>query len=507
MSESLSQSVFSSPGMESQIAIVGMNGRFPNSPTLEQWWRNLCEGVELVSFFSDDQLISAGSEAKTLDDPTYVKAAAIVGGDEIKRFDASFFGFSPREAELMDPQHRVFLECAWHALENAGYSPNTLEGRVGVYAGQTVSSYWLQNVLLNPDIVDAKRKQEAGAGSAHDFLATRVSYKLNLKGPAITVQTACSTSLVAVHLACQSLLSGECDMALAGGVSLAVPQAAGYWYQEGGILSPDGHCRVFDAKAQGTVPGSGAGIVVLRRLKDALEGGDNVIAIIRGSAINNDGGLKVSFTAPGIDGQFEAISEALAIAGVRPESITYVEAHGTGTALGDPAEIAALTKAFGPNSKIKQWCAIGSVKSNMGHLDVAAGVAPVALDLLGAHVVGRAQALAQMAPGEAAGARQHGRAKVGHLEPAVRGDQDVLRLEVAMDDVVCVRVVERVGHGHELLRRPAAASLGPSGGADSRPRRTARSGQLGECVERNLGRGGRKILRAPFLTGQPYEVA
>jgi len=390
MSESLSQPVFSSPGMEFQIAIVGMNGRFPNSPTLEQWWRNLCEGVELISFFSDGQLVSAGREAKTLDDPAYVKAAAVVGGDEIKRFDASFFGFSPREAELMDPQHRMFLECAWHALENAGYSPNTLEGRVGVYAGQTVSSYWLQNVFLNPDIGDAKRKQEAGAGSAHDFLATRVSYKLNLKGPAITVQTACSTSLVAVHLACQSLLSGECDMALAGGVSLAVPQASGYWYQEGGILSPDGHCRVFDAKAQGTVPGSGAGIVVLRRLKDALDSGDNVIAIIRGSAINNDGGLKVSFTAPGIDGQFEAISEALAIAGVRPESITYVEAHGTGTALGDPAEIAALTKAFGPNSKIKQWCAIGSVKSNMGHLDVAAGVAGLmktALQLQHAQIV------------------------------------------------------------------------------------------------------------------------
>src|SRR5436309_1388989 len=289
-----------------EIAIIGMVGRFPGAKNIDEFWQNLQHGVESVSFFSEEELKSSGVASTLLNDHHYVKAGAIL--NDVELFDAAFFGYNPREAEVMDPQQRLFLECAWEALESAGYDSETYEGLIGVYAGAGMNTY-LFNLYANSAVRESVAGFQAMISNDKDFLSTRVSYKLNLEGPSIVVQTACSTSLVAVHLACQSLLSGECDMALAGGVSLAVPQAAGYWYQEGGILSPDGHCRVFDAKAQGTVPGSGAGIVVLRRLKDALEGGDNVIAIIRGSAINNDGGLKVSFTAPGIDGQFEAISD------------------------------------------------------------------------------------------------------------------------------------------------------------------------------------------------------
>ena len=297
----------------------------------------------------------------------YVKANAILS--DIELFDANFFDFSPKEAELTDPQHRLFLECAWLALENAGYDPETYPGSIGVYAGVGMNTYLLNN--LYP--IDSGSSYQVMIGNDKDFLSTRVSYKLNLTGPSVNVQTACSTSLVAVHLACQSLINGECNMALVGGVSIRVPQKAGYLYQEGMIMSPDGHCRAFDANAKGTVGGNGVGIVVLKGLEEAIADGDNIIAIIRGSAINNDGAVKVGYTAPSVEGQAAVIKQAQGIAEIEPETITYVETHGTGTVMGDPMEIAALKEAFA--TKKKGFCAIGSLKTNMGHLDVAAGVA------------------------------------------------------------------------------------------------------------------------------------
>ncbi|GAB1537440.1 hypothetical protein NUACC21_00820 [Scytonema sp. NUACC21] len=278
-----------------------------------------------------------------------------------------------REAEITDPQHRIFLECACEALESAGYDSQTYKGSIGVYGGSGLSSYLL-NIYLNQNLVNSIDPQQLVLAGNKDFLTTRVSYKLNLEGPSYAVQTACSTSLVAVHLACQSLLNGECDMALAGGVTINATRKAGYMYTEGGILSPDGHCRAFDAKAQGSVGGEGVGIVVLKRLEDALLHRDTIHAVIKGSAINNDGSFKVSYTAPRIDTQAKVIRTAQVVAEVEPETITYVEAHGTGTALGDPIEIAALTQAFRSSTQNKGFCAIGSVKTNIGHLDTAAGV-------------------------------------------------------------------------------------------------------------------------------------
>lgn len=355
------------------IAIIGMTGRFPGSRTLEEFWRNLCEGRELISFFTDEELEASGIDPTVLQDPAYVKAGAIL--EDADLFDASFFGFFPKEAEIMDPQQRIFLEGAWEALEGAGYNPESYKGRIGVYAGESINSYLLNNIGSNYDLIQSLNGMQTFIGNDRDFLTTQVSYKLNLKGPSITVQTACSTSLVAVHLACQSLLSRECDMALAGGVSVAAPLKSGYFYEEGGISSPDGHCRAFDARAQGTVGGNGLGIVVLKRLADALADGDFIHALIKGSAVNNDGSLKVGYTAPSVDGQAEVIAEALAVAGVDCETISYIETHGTGTPVGDPIEIFALKQAFSSAKGKKSFCALGSVKTNMGHLDAAAGVA------------------------------------------------------------------------------------------------------------------------------------
>lgn len=363
---------------DSAIAIIGMSCRFPGADSVERFWRNLCAGVESVSFFSDEELLAAGVDPTFLTDPNYIKAGTILPGVDL--FDAAFFGFTPREAETMDPQQRLFLECAQEALENAGYHADAYAGAIGVFAGAGISSYLLYHLQPNRALVRAIGDYQLVLGNDKDFLPTRVSYKLNLKGPSVTVQTACSTSLVAVHLACQSLLEGECDMALAGGVSIPNLQKTGYWYQEDMIFSPDGHCRAFDAKAQGIVGGCGLGIVVLKRLEEALVDGDTIRAVIKGSAINNDGALKVGYTAPSGEGQAKVIREAQAIAGIEPETITYVETHGTATALGDPIEIAALTQAFQngradfafPNPP---WCAIGSVKTNIGHADAAAGVA------------------------------------------------------------------------------------------------------------------------------------
>jgi acyl transferase domain-containing protein/acyl carrier protein len=354
------------------IAIVGMAGRFPGAKTIDQYWENLCNGVESIVRFTDDELLATGVSQATLADPAYVPYGAAL--DDIDLFDAAFFGFNPREVQITDPQHRLFLECAWEALEQAGYNPETYAGLIGVYAGSSLSSY-LFHLFMNRNHTDAVDDFQVLIGNEVDFLSTRVSYKLGLKGPSASVQTACSTSLVAVQLACHSLQSYQCDMVLAGGVSIHIPQKQGYLYQSEGILSRDGHCRAFDAQASGVVDGNGVGVVLLKRLADAIADGDHIYAVIKGAAINNDGALKVGFTAPSEDGEAEVIAEALGIADVEPDSIGYIETHGTGTSLGDPIEIAALTKVFRSRTERKDFCAIGSVKTNIGHLDAAAGIA------------------------------------------------------------------------------------------------------------------------------------
>jgi acyl transferase domain-containing protein/thioesterase domain-containing protein len=358
----------------SAIAVVGMAGRFPGARNIDEFWRNLRDGVESIRPLSDSELLAAGAGPDELSHSDYVKAAAVL--DDIDMFDASFFGFSPKDASIMDPQHRHFLECAWEAIESAGYAPESFSGSIGVFAGSGMNAYMVHNLLHNRRLMDS-----AGlflirqSGNDKDVLATRVSYQLDLRGPSMSVQTACSTSLVAVHLACQSLLNCECDMALAGGVTIEIPHARGYIYREGEILSRDGHCRAFDASSTGTVFSSGVGVVVLRRLEDAITDHDTIHAVILGSAVNNDGQRKVGYLAPSVAGQAEVIAEALGIAGATADSIAYVETHGTGTRVGDPIEIKALTQAFRETTDRSSYCAIGSLKTNVGHLDTAAGVA------------------------------------------------------------------------------------------------------------------------------------
>jgi 3-oxoacyl-(acyl-carrier-protein) synthase/SAM-dependent methyltransferase len=355
------------------IAIIGLDVRFPGAEDADAFWRNLRAGVESTTFFTDGELAAAGVDPALLADPRYVKANGVLRG--AADFDAAFFGLTPREAEITDPQHRVLLELAWTALENAGCDPARFAGRTGVFAGTGMSTYLLRNLAPNRALVESVGEMALTLGNNKDFAPTRISYKLDLRGPSVAVNTACSTSLVAVHLACQSLLDYQCDLALAGGASIQVPQEQGYRWTEGGIGSPDGRCRAFDARARGTVGGNGAGIVVLKRLADALAGRDTIRAVIRGSAVNNDGAAKVGFTAPGVEGQAQVIAEALAVAGVEPRQITYLEAHGTGTELGDPIEVAALTEAFRGRTADRGFCALGSVKTNFGHLDEAAGIA------------------------------------------------------------------------------------------------------------------------------------
>jgi acyl transferase domain-containing protein len=359
---------------ENAIAVIGMSCRFPDAPNPEHFWSNLRDGRESVTDVTADDLLAAGYDPAVLRHPGYVGKAVVLDG--IDRFDASLFGFSPRDAEILDPQHRLFLESAWEALEDAGYDPWRYSGPVGVFGGVDMS-YYLFQLVGNPELLNSVGMLPLMLANEKDHLATRVAYKLNLKGPAVTVQSACSTSLLAICYACQSLLDYHCDLALAGGSAISVPQGIGYVYQEGGISSPDGHCRAFDASAQGTVGGSGAGLVVLKRLADAIADRDHIRAVIRGYAINNDGSNKVGYTAPSVEGQSEVIAMAQAMAGVSPESISYIEAHGTGTALGDPIEVAALTKVFRAATSRKQFCGIGSVKTNIGHLNSAAGVAGV----------------------------------------------------------------------------------------------------------------------------------
>jgi len=356
-----------------EIAITGMAGRFPGARSVEELWQNLRAGVESISFFSGEELLDAGIAPAQVESPSYVRARGALR--EIAAFDAGFFGYSPREARMIDPQQRLFLECAWAALEDAGYDPLRCAPSlpVGVYAGAGMSDY-LAPAIRDPRVLQGMQSVHLMVGNDKDHLSTRVSYKLGLEGPSLTIQTACSTSLVAIHVAAQALLNGECDMALAGGVSARLPEKAGYPYEEGMIFSPDGHCRAFGAGSKGTVPGHGLGVVVLRRLEDALAAGDSIRAVLKGTAINNDGSQKVGYTAPRIEGQARVIRAAQIVAGVSADSITYVEAHGTGTPMGDPIEVAALTRAFRATTERKGFCALGSVKSNLGHLDTAAGV-------------------------------------------------------------------------------------------------------------------------------------
>ena len=361
------------------VAVIGMVGRFPGAPDLDTFWRNIRDARETISVFAGDELDPYGLPAGADGNPSYVKARGIIDGVDL--FDPGFFGYSGRDAILMDPQQRLFLESCWEALEHAGYHPRSYKGLIGVYGGATQSSYQ-PYLYAHVDLLPSPDPLAIAIANELPFLTTRVSYKLDLKGPSCPVQTACSTSLVAVHLACQGLLNGECDMALAGGVSLRLPQRAGYWYQEESILSPDGHCRSFDHRANGTVFSNGLGVVTLKRLEDALADRDTIYGVIRGSAINNDGSRRASFTAPGVIGQSQVIAGALAAAGVEADTIGYLEAHGTATSLGDSIEIQALTRAFSRGTSRKQYCAIGSVKSNIGHLDAAAGVAGLIKTLL-----------------------------------------------------------------------------------------------------------------------------
>lgn len=356
------------------IAIIGMANRVPGANNPDEYWHNLKNGIESVTHYTDEQLAERGVTPDLLKNPHYVKAGCHL--QNMDHFDPDFFGFSPKEAAILDPQHRHFYECAWEALERAGHPPSRFDGAVGVFAGSGTNAYFAQNLITNKELMNSVGHfLLRHTGNDKDFLATRVSYAFNLKGPSINVQTACSTSSVATHLACQSLLSEECDMALAGGVTLDIPHGLGYLYKEGEILSPDGHCRAFDHRSKGTIFGSGAGVVVLRRLEDAVRDGDHIHAVIIGSAVNNDGNSKVGYLAPSVEGQAEAITEALAIADVDADSIGYVECHGTGTPVGDPIEVAALTEAFNESTERTGYCGIGSVKTSIGHLDTAAGVA------------------------------------------------------------------------------------------------------------------------------------
>ena len=353
------------------VAVIGYACHFPEAPDGETFWRNLLEGRECSRRFTREALLAAGLDTAIIDDPCYVNIGTVL--DNADCFDATLFGYSRQEAESIDPQQRLFLQAVWHALEHAGYAPGAVPHKTGVFASSRMSTYPGREALNVTEVAQVKGLQSL-MGNDKDYIATRAAYKLNLHGPALSVQTACSSSLVAVHLACESLRAGESDMAVAGGVALSFPQQAGYRYQPGMIFSPDGHCRPFDASAEGTWAGNGLGCVVLRRLKDALLSGDPIIAVILSSAVNNDGNRKVGYTAPSVAGQQAVIEEALMLAAIDDRQIGYIETHGTGTPLGDAIEIEALRNVYAPRPP-QQRCALGSVKSNVGHLDTAAGIA------------------------------------------------------------------------------------------------------------------------------------
>ncbi|HEY2031690.1 MAG TPA: type I polyketide synthase [Myxococcales bacterium] len=361
----------------SGIAIVGMSGRFPGAKSVKELWDLVREGRESIRQFSWDE-IDARDPAVLSRDPSYVRARGVLDG--VADFDAPFFGVTPREAELMDPQHRVFLELCWEVLEDAGWDPARYPGSIGIFAGQSLPTYFLANLASEAGVLDRiTGEYQVGSypsvlGNDKDYLATRASYKLDLSGPSMTIQSACSTSLVAVAQAVSSLLAWQCDMAIAGGVSITFPERRGYAFQEGGMVAPDGHCRPFDKDASGTVFSSGAGVVLLKRLEDALTDRDNVVAVIQGAALNNDGQRKVGFMAPSPHRQAEVIATAHAIAGFDPSTIGLVETHGTGTPLGDPIEFEGLSRAFRAGTDKTGFCALGTLKANTGHMEVAAGV-------------------------------------------------------------------------------------------------------------------------------------
>lgn len=365
------------------VAIVGLACRVPGARTVDDFWRNMRDGVESITWFGREELAAAGIDEETLADPDYVPASGHLEGAD--HFDASFFGFNAGEAETMDPQQRMFCETAWEAMEDFGHDPARFDGTVGVFAGSFMNKYMAQNLNTNTRFLRSPMAPATRMFNDKDFLATRIAYLLDLTGPAYTVQTACSTSLVATHVACQSLLSYECDVALAGGVTVNVPLKAGYPVADSGLFSGDGRCRPFDATAGGTVPGNGAVVLVLRRLSEALADRDHIYAVIRGSAVNNDGSMKAGFAAPSVDGQARVIASALAIANVDPSTIGYLEAHGTATQVGDPIEVTALTQAFQLSADAVGQCALGSVKANIGHLDAAAGVAGLMRAALAVH--------------------------------------------------------------------------------------------------------------------------
>ena len=367
-------------GHEHDVAVVGMAGRFPGAADVGELWRNLRDGVESLTFWSDEELAKEGVDPALLADPGYVKACFYL--PDQGQFDAGFFGMNPREAELTDPQQRLFLECCWEALEDAGCDPTRYPGSIGVFAGSGRNLYLLNHLLPNPRVMESMGVVAVSLANEKDFLATRVSYKLDLRGPSVTVQNACASSLVGVHLGCQALLGGEVDAVLAGGVCVAALKKEGYFYVEGGIFAPDGHLRAFDRRAGGQVGGNGVAVLLLKRLDDALQGGDCIRGVIKGSALNNDGEQKVSFSAPGVEGQSRVIAEALEVSGVHPESIGYIETHGTGTHLGDPIEVAALTRAWRQWTEARGICPIGSLKTNIGHLDAGAGAAGMIKALL-----------------------------------------------------------------------------------------------------------------------------
>ncbi|MDM0076073.1 amino acid adenylation domain-containing protein [Variovorax sp. J2P1-59] len=364
------------------VALIAMAGRFPGAADVEQFWDNLMAGRESITFF-DDATLDAGVSAALRADPSYVRARGVI--DDIEQFDAAFFGINPKEAELMDPQHRVFLEICWECLERGGYVPDQAPGPVGVFAGMYNATYFQRHVTAHPDLIDMVGEFQVMLGNEKDYITTRVANKLSLTGPAVSVHTACSTSLVAVAEAFHALRTGQCRMALAGGASVTCPPRSGYLYNEGSMLSPDGHTRSFDAKAKGTVFSDGATVVLLKRLSDAIADGDTIYAVLRGAAINNDGGAKASFTAPSVDGQAAVIEAALASAGVEARSISYVETHGTATPMGDPIEVEGLTRAYAAHTADTGFCTIGSLKSNVGHMVTAAGAAGLIKAALSLH--------------------------------------------------------------------------------------------------------------------------
>jgi len=354
-----------------EVAIIGMAAKFPGAKNIHEFWENLKNGMESISFFSEEELIQLGVNSELVKESNYVKAYGALFQEDIECFDSHFFDYYPKEAEALDPQVRIFHKLCWQALENAGYDCESYNGLIGLYAGASANFTW-ETISYSSNRQGALDGFSAFLLADKDFLSTRTAYKLNLKGPVVAVQSACSTSLLAIHQACRSLLMGECDMVLAGGITIKIPQKIGYIHKKEMILSPDGHCRAFDAEAEGTIGGSGVGIVVLKRLNRAIAEGDYIYALIKGSGMNNDGKRKVGFTAPSVEGQAEVIRAAYQMAEVDPVSVGYIETHGTGTPLGDPVEIEALKMAFETNKK--KFCAIGSVKTNVGHLDNAAGV-------------------------------------------------------------------------------------------------------------------------------------